>query len=188
MNKRTVAEASVGTNPLTFKIRAAGLPDNAKFLLDPERTTLRFRAKAFLLRWVTGTVRLTSGAISIAHGSISGDGAADAASVSTGLGPRDWHLRTGHYLHSKRHQEVRLRVDGSDLSSRDVDAELEVRGQKVSFPLTISELDARGDELFLKAWGVFDRRGLGMLPPIAGVSRSVDVELNIVAKRADAVP
>jgi hypothetical protein len=76
----------------------------------------------------------------------------------------------------------------SDLSSRHVDAELEVRGQTVSFPLTVSELDARGDELFLKAWGVFDRRGLGMLPPIAGVSRSVDVELNIVAKRADAVP
>jgi hypothetical protein len=42
----------------------------------------------------------------------------------------------------------------------------------------------RLDELRLKISGSFDRRGLGMLPRVAGVSRMVHLDLDLVATRS----
>jgi polyisoprenoid-binding protein YceI len=154
-----------------------------EYALDIHRTTLGFRAKAFCLKWVTGTLRPTSGKFKIEGDTIHGAGTADASSVDTKLRPRDWHLRTSHYLHTTKYPDVRLSVDPCPLDSRSVEARLEVRDGAVSVPVTIDEIHASGDELRLKVSGSFDRRGLGMLPRQAGVSRVVHLNLDIVATR-----
>jgi hypothetical protein len=58
---------------------------------------------------------------------------------------------------------------------------LDVRDCQVSIPLVIDEASAAGDELRMHVSGSFDRRGLGMLPRMAGVSRMVHLNLDLVA-------
>lgn len=102
-----------------------------------------------------------------------GHGSADAGSVDSRLRIRNWHLHTSHYLHARKHSEVRFRADHAKLAVRQADARLEVRDRAVSFPVTIDEIGASGGELHVKVSGRFDRRGLGMLAPPAGVSRLI---------------
>jgi polyisoprenoid-binding protein YceI len=133
---------------------------------------------------VTGTLGPTSGEVIVEGGIVRGYGRADATAVDTGLKPRDWHLRTSHYLHTAKYPAVRLRVVRCDLDSRQADARLEVRDGVVSIPITIDEVRTQGDELWLKISGSFDRRALGMLPRLAGVSRMVHLDLDLVATRS----
>jgi polyisoprenoid-binding protein YceI len=166
--------------------RVAGSPADGDYSLDLEQTALRFRAKAFCLTWVRGTLRPVSGLVTVAGDTVRGAGTADAGSVHTKLKPRDWHLRTSHYLHSAKHPEVRFSVEHGRLGSPEAEAQLEARKGTVTFPITIDEMQAEGDVLRIKASGSFDRRPLGMLPPLAGVSRLIDLELDIVARRSRA--
>ena len=164
--------------------RAASAPADGVYVLDARRSRLGFRAKAFCLKWVTGTLGLRSGEVIVESGIVRGHGTADAAAVDTGLKPRDWHLRTSHYLHTAKYPAVRLRVERCHLDSRQADAQLEVRDGVASIPITIDEVRTLGDELRLNISGSFDRRGLGMLPRVAGVSRMVHLDLDLVATRS----
>jgi hypothetical protein len=59
-----------------------------------------------------------------------------------------------------------------------------VRGTSCTVPLTIDVVEL--DEEVLRVTGhlLLDRRPLPMLPPIAGVSRLVEIELELLARRA----
>jgi polyisoprenoid-binding protein YceI len=182
MDRRIESEVAYDTDGR----RSAAAPPAARegeYVVDVRRTTLGFRAKAFCLKWVTGNIRPTSGKLRIKGGAISGEGAADATSVDTKLRPRDWHLRTSHYLHTTKYPEIRFGVDSCRLDSGSGQARLEVRDRMVTVPVTIDEFHISGGELRLKVSGSFDRRSLGMLPRQAGVSRVVRLNLDIVATR-----
>jgi polyisoprenoid-binding protein YceI len=78
---------------------AATIPAGT-YQVDPARSELKFRAKAFGLMWVRGRIPVTSGTIRITEGQLEGSGEIGAAEIDTGLAARDWHLRTSHYLHT----------------------------------------------------------------------------------------
>jgi hypothetical protein len=61
------------------------------------RPRTAFRAKAFGLVWVRGRTPVIGAALHARDGVFSG-GAVGADRISTGLGARDRHLRSSHYL------------------------------------------------------------------------------------------
>lgn len=155
-----------------------------EYVADPSHSELRFKAKAFTLAWVRGTIPALSGSIRIVDGMLSGTGAIAADKVTTGLTPRDWHLRSSHYLHVKKHPSIELSVADADIASGTAECTVTVRGVASSVPMTIRRLEVVDGALCLDAAVELDRTPYPMLPPLAGVSRVVHVELTIVARSA----
>lgn len=148
-----------------------------------QRSELRFRAKAFGLIWVDGVMPAAEGTLRIEDGKLSGHGVVAARHVDTGLRARDRHLRSSHYLHTTEHPAITLTVDGADLTSGLAECAVTVRDTTHAVPMTIAALDSDGDVLQLRATVELDRTPFPMLPPAAGVSRTVHVDLTVVAKK-----
>lgn len=146
-----------------------------------ERSELKFRAKAFGLVWVRGTIPAVEGTVRIENGRLSGRGVIAASKVDTGLGARDWHLRTSHYLHTAAHPTIALEVDDADITAGRVDCAVTVRGTTSTVPMTIEKLEVHDGNLHLQAGVDLDRSPFPMLPPLAGVSRTVHIGLTVLA-------
>lgn len=153
-----------------------------EFVADPARSELRFKAKAFTLFWVRGRMPAASGTLRIQDGKLSGTGEVAAHAVSTGIGARDWHLRSSHYLHTKCHPVITMRVEDADLASGTVRCAVTVRDTTSAVDLRVTRLEVVDGELHLEAAVELDRSPFPMLPPLAGVSRKVHVELTVVAR------
>jgi len=151
------------------------------FVIDTARSRFGFRAKAFGLRWVHGTLRVREAHIDLRDDLVAAEGIALAASVSTRLAPRDWHLRHPHYLHAAAHPEIRLVIPPTPVTATSTVATLSARGKSVELPLELISLATANDELHLHVAGRFDRTALGMLHPLGGVSRIVHVDFDVVA-------
>lgn len=156
------------------------------YVADPERSRLTFRAKAFGLVWVRGSMPVTSGTIEVTSGQLRGAGDVSATEVTTGLRVRDWHLRTKHYLHTARHPKIQLLVERADFTSRTASARVMVRGHSAPLKLILDSAEPRDGTVRLAAHGTIDRSSLGMLPPTCGVSRLVQVAVVVVATQATA--
>lgn len=50
--------------------------------------------------WLRGRIPLREGSITVSDGRITGTGLLAAGRIDTALEPRDWHLRSAHYLHT----------------------------------------------------------------------------------------
>ncbi len=158
------------------------LPDG-QYALDPELSTFSFRATAFLLLPVRGTLRARSGTVVAAAGKVQAEGSADAASIATGIKARDWHLRSAHYLHAAVHPEIRLVVPSVANGADSVVATLYARGRSVKVPLTLESVEVSPEgELHGRLTGSFDRTPLGMFPRFAGVSRRIALTFDVVAQ------
>jgi polyisoprenoid-binding protein YceI len=166
--------AAIGPRPV--------LPDGT-YDIDPQGSQLRFRAKAFALAWVPGTMPVISGCIYIRDGRVSGSGEIAADQVTTGLAPRDWHLRSSHYLDTARHPRIAVSVGGTGLDAEQFPCTVVVRDTPATVPLDLRAVEIDDGRLRIEAHLVLDRTPFPMLPPIAGVSRRVDVELTLVATR-----
>jgi hypothetical protein len=126
---------------------------------------------------------VAGGEIRIADGRVSGAGELAADQIATGLAPRDWHLRSSHYLHTAKHRRIRVSVDDVPASATSVPCTVEVRGVSCVATLEVGAVGHAGDVLSVDGRLVFDRSPLPMLPPIAGVSRLVEIDLSIRATR-----
>lgn len=157
------------------------IPDG-DYVVDAARSELRFRAKAFGLAWVRGRMPAVEGTIRVREGVFSGAGTVAADRVSTGLGARDWHLRSSHYLHTARHSRVAIAVDDADPATGLADATLTVRGVTAPLSLRLTDLAWHEGTLRLELAGELDRTPLPMLPPLAGVSRIVHCQLVVEAR------
>ena len=74
----------------------------------PDQSRIGFRVKKMGLYYVKGRFRRLEGKLdSAGHGQV----AIDAASVSTRIPPRDWHLRSADFLDVRRHPEIRATVE-----------------------------------------------------------------------------
>lgn len=156
--------------------------NDQRYTLDTGRSTFGFKAKAFLMAWVSGTFSPDEGEITQRGSAVHAKGSAPTATVSTGLGVRDWHLRHKHYLHAAEHPQVQLIVD-FELDTNRVTGEVRARGRRAPVDLTIESFDKTGEDVHVRATGSFDRRPLGMLPPLAGVNRIVQLDLDVRGTR-----
>src|SRR3954468_9281894 len=157
-------------------------PVHGTYAIDPDASQFRFRAKAFTRLWVRGTMPIAEGWVQFTDGRVSGNGQIAAARLTTGLAPRDWHRRSSHYLHTARHPRIRVSVGETAVGSPS-ERTVVVRGVSCTVPLTVDAVEL--DEEVLRVTGhlLLDRRPLPMLPPIAGVSRLVEIELELLARR-----
>jgi polyisoprenoid-binding protein YceI len=154
------------------------------YVADPKRSQLNFRAKAFGLVWVRGSMPVISGTIEVTGGRLRGTGDVSATGVTTGLRVRDWHLRTGHYLRTATHPKIHLSVQDADLTSGKAGARILVRGNPTPLDLVLDSAELRDGTVRLSAHGTIDRSPFGMLPPVCGVSRLVHVAIVVIATQA----
>jgi len=162
-------------------------PDTAvtggEFRLDPQRSTLGFRARGANLFWVRGQFTTAEGRLTLRAGTLTAAGSVQTASVRTGGRLRDWHLRTRDYLSARRHPTIELVTKPTEIAGDVVEAKLTVCGNTVDVPLTLQSVAAAEREVHLTAEGSFDRSPLGMRPPLLGVGRTIHLELDVVAVR-----
>ena len=166
---------------------AATIPDGT-YHVDPARSTLQFRAKAFGLTWVRGHMPVASGTIRVAGGRLEGSGEIGAAELDTGLAARNWHLRTSHYLHTRAHPRIGVSVAGAALGVTRADCTVTVRGTPGTVPMRVRRVAFEDGTLRIDADTALDRTPYPMLPPVAGVSRVVYIEVAIAAAQAPGAP
>ena len=83
----------------------------ATFAIDPAHTDVLFSAKHMMVTTVRGTFTDVSGSIDIDESeptASKADLTVKAASVDTGFGPRDAHLRSGDFFATEAYPEIRV--------------------------------------------------------------------------------
>ena len=158
------------------------------WVVDPARSKVEFRVPTF---WghstVVGRFARFDGTYSLTPEGRTIELTIDAASLDTGNGLRDRHLREDDFFHVEAHPDVRFTADdvvepgnGTLL----VEGELQAAGKEVplSFDATIREL---GDELEIEATTTVDQRLLGMTKSPLGMLRTpstLHVEARLVPR------
>ena len=155
------------------------------YTVDTAQSDVAFRAKAFGLMWVRGHIPVGAGTIEVTDGRLTGHGLLAADQITTGVGPRDWHLRSSHYLHTAKHPTITVAIDSADLTAEQADCEVVVRDTTAPVRLDLQSVEVVDGGLRITAATTVDRTVYPMLPPIAGVSRRVHLEVTVVAHRTD---
>jgi polyisoprenoid-binding protein YceI len=116
--------------------------------LDPGRSTIGFKCRTFWgLQWVTGTFTQFFGDAQItAAGEVFGHVAIAAASLATGMGKRDEHLRSADFFEVDRYPEITVAVTGlapTTGNNADVRATMTIKDttEPLPLPVTIHILD-----------------------------------------------
>ncbi len=138
--------------------------------LDPSRSQIRFSNKTLWgLVPVNGRFTDISGSGSVtADGAIKGRVDIKAASLRTGIGMRDKHLRSPDFFDTDNHPDITVEVTGPQ------SATLTIRGTTLPLPLhtTIARVDAGTVRVTIRAtvdrteWGVSGNMA-GMMPTAA---------------------
>jgi polyisoprenoid-binding protein YceI len=155
------------------------------YTIDTAHSDVAFRAKAFGLMWVRGHIPVGTGTIEVADGHLTGQGLLAADQIATGLGPRDWHLRSSHYLHTAKHPTITVAINSADLAAGQASCDVTVRETAAPVQMDLQSVEVVDGGLHIRAATTVDRTVYPMLPPIAGVSRRVHLEVTVVARRAD---
>jgi polyisoprenoid-binding protein YceI len=101
--------------------------------LDPAHTDITFSAKHMMITTVRGTFGDVDGSLEIDEEdptNARGEIRVQAASLSTGFGARDTHLRSADFFDVESHPEIVVRFDGVELAKGDdyrVTADLTIR-------------------------------------------------------------
>lgn len=151
------------------------------YRVDPDRSSVRFRATAFGLLPVAGTLPVVEGTVEVSGSTVRASGELGADGVDTGMRPRDWHLRTKHYLHSAEHPRIAVALEPVEVSDAEPTCSVTVRGTTHPVPMRVSRFDSDRDGLRVSLATTLDRTPFPMLPPSAGVSRLVELEVDLVA-------
>lgn len=162
-----------------------------RWQLVPARSSVRFKNKTFWgLATVTGKFADMSGAGEVGtNGTVSGRLDIQAASLKTGIGKRDDHLRSADFFDVEHHPEIHitvsaLRPTGPDTAN--LDAALTVRGVTQSLPLsaTVNRLGDGTVQLATKT--TIDRTALGVSGNMIGMMPATTTLLaDVVFAKAD---
>lgn len=155
------------------------------YRVDPEKSGITFRAKAFGLLWVHGSIPAAEGAIGVVDGQLNAEGELAADELSTRLAPRDWHLRTSHYLYTRAHPRISVSIDSARLGTGEAECTVIVRDTPSVVPVTVTSIEAVDGALHIEATAVVDRKPFPMLGSWAGVSRRVHISVSLVARPTD---
>ena len=158
------------TNPID------GATPGTTWALDPRRSTLTFRAKSF---WGALPVKGTFGSFDgdgeiTAERAVTGRVRVEAASLSTGMGKRDEHLRSADFFDVEKFPEITVEVHGATprgADGLDLDATVTVKGttRRLTLPATARLLDdgavriATSATIDREEYGV-DGNLVGMIP------------------------
>jgi polyisoprenoid-binding protein YceI len=125
--------------------------------IDPAHSTIEFAVKHMMFTTVRGRFKTFTGSIRVDEQNPNNSNVEveiDAASIDTGVGDRDAHLRSGDFLDVERYPKMTFRssrVDGAHKKEGDrfkIAGELEIRGKGI--PVT---LDATFEGLGKDPWG-----------------------------------
>lgn len=156
----------------------------------PRSSQLNFRARTLFLLPVNGFFGQFSGELHVSReGAASGALVIDTASIQTGIGRRDEHLRSADYFLVEQYPQMTFTVD-SFAAGRDdltLNGSLRVRDRALplSFPVTAI---AHGDHLHLEGRVRLDlgTTGLGWAKPgMIGRTARADVALTLQPERLD---
>lgn len=144
--------------------------------LDPSASSAEFQVPHFWgLVTVKGHFERLDGRIEIDEGrQLRMMLTIDAASLHTGIGKRDKHLRAAAFFDTQNHPEVRFcstSVSGTGDHRLRVEGELEVAGERVALQLepSITQTD---DQLDIEVTTTVDQRELGITWSPLGMTRT----------------
>lgn len=154
--------------------------------LAPERSTVRFRTRTMWgLVPVNGTFTEVSGSGTVAD-EVLGRVVIRPASVRTGIGKRDEHLRSADFFDVETHPEIAVEVTGAHPSGDGavLDTTMTVRGtsRPVRLPVDVEVLD--DGSLRVSGRCTLDRRDFAVSGNMLGmVGTSTDVSAELVFTR-----
>ena len=150
-----------------------------RWVVDPVQSTAEFRVPHFWgLVKVKGHFDRIGGWLELDNnGVLRLELLIDAASVNTGNGKRDEHLRGGDFFDTERHPDVHFvasQVSNADDDDLRVQGELLAAGERVALELrpTMRQGD---DRIELDASATIDQRQLGMTWSPLGITRTPTV-------------
>ena len=166
--------------------------------VDPAHSALEFRVRHAGLARVRGVFRSFEGALEVAaDGTLTAHGSVATASLATGLGARDEHLRSADFFDVERHPRlsftstaIAVGAGGAvtvrgDLTIRDVTRQIELSGELLGH----GRDDEGAERMGIEVGGVLDRRDYGLTwnAAIDGggmlVGNRVDITVTISAVR-----
>ena len=158
------------------------------WILDPNRTVIRFQTSIMRVIGVNGTFRaLESQASVAADGALNGSAVVDAASIDTKIAKRDTHLRGPDFFEVEKYPRMTFTATNGHLTSPgqvELIGDLEIHGQ--TRPLTLrADVSSTGDSLKFSSEVDIDRRDWGMsYAAQLRSSRKIHVDITAYFNRA----
>jgi polyisoprenoid-binding protein YceI len=158
--------------------------------LDQDRSSFSFTNKTMWgLSNVTGRFRGFSGAGRVdTGGAVSGRLDVKAATVTTGIKPRDNHLRSADFFDAEHYPDITVTVTGADPAGGDelnVRADLSIRGNTVALPMTVRAQVLDDGAVRLTATTSVEREQLGVSGNMVGmVGKTTTLSADTVFRRA----
>jgi polyisoprenoid-binding protein YceI len=158
------------------------------WILDPNRTVIRFQTSILRVIGVNGTFRaLESQASVAADGALNGSAVVDAASIDTKIAKRDTHLRGPDFFEVEKYPTMNFTATNGHLTSAgqvELIGDLEIHGQ--TRPLTLrADVSSTGDSLKFSSEVDIDRRDWGMsYAAQLRSSRKIHVDITAYFNRA----
>jgi polyisoprenoid-binding protein YceI len=153
-----------------------------------DRSRIGFRVRKMGLYYVKGRFRAVHGRIEFGPEGLPerGEATIEAATISTRIPPRDWHLRSKDFLDVERYPQITVRAEqivpaaGGSFTGR---GRFEIHGQRRSINLE-GHLHGTEERMVLHLVGVLDRHDFGIRPRqpfemVVGDEIHLDVELGL---------
>ncbi len=151
-----------------------------------DRSRVGFKVRKMGMYYVKGRFRSIGGELALGPDGAPREGEVtiDAASITTRMPPRDFHLKTKDFLEVKRYPQIRItadRVTPSASGGFTVHSQFEVHGERRPVDLD-GHLHLNGDVTSLHLSGVIDRGDFGIrarhpFEMVVGREVHLDVEL-----------
>jgi polyisoprenoid-binding protein YceI len=155
--------------------------------VDAVKSHARFTARTMGgLVSVPGRFRTLAGTMSLGERGTSGALTLDAASIDTGNGLRDRHLRSSAFFGAARHPELRYEIDSLEVDGENVniDGMLLVAGTQTRLPLAAEMRRHDDDAVEITCRTQLDRLELGIRGARGMVPRTVHLDVAVVLRRA----
>jgi polyisoprenoid-binding protein YceI len=161
----------------------------------PDQSRVAFKVRKMGLYYVKGRFRDLAGRVDfdLDEQAAGGELTINAASISTRMPPRDWHLRTTDFLDVARHPLIRVRVEGIEphpTGELAVAASFELHGQRRPVELFAHAHATPGppEAVLLHVRGTLDRHDFGIRPRLPFewvVGREVLLDAELQLARAE---
>jgi len=135
------------------------------WILDPNRTVIRFQTKIMRVIKVNGTFKALEGQASVAaNGAVNGSVVIDSASIDTKIAKRDTHLRGPDFFEVEKYPRMIFTATNGHLTSAgqvELIGNLEIHGQTRTLTLR-ADVSSTGASLKFSCEVDIDRRDWGI--------------------------
>ena len=165
-----------------------------EWTLDPTRSSFSFKNKTMWgLMNVNGRFTKFSGEGHVeAGGKVTGRVDVKPESVTTGIKPRDNHLRSADFFDADNHPDITVTVNGVDSAGADglnVRADLSIRGNTIALPMKVRAEVLDDGAVRLTATTTVEREQLGVSGNMVGmVGKTTTLSADTVFRRAGHPP